>query len=250
VQLRIAATFSALRQKQFSRLLLFRRRNDAGGRRVMKKARVVVAGDHPITLAGLRMLIEADADFELVAEATSGPLALSAILSTKPDLAILDISLPQVSGIMLARHLAKECPSVGVIALTSHEDRSYLDQALDAGIRGYVLKKSTAACLLHALRGVLVGGLYIDPAIAGDLMQGSFGKKSGKAPGAPRLTPRETEVLKLVARGLTGKEIASRLGLGAKSIETYRARGAAKIGAKTRSEIVRYASLRGWLADM
>jgi DNA-binding NarL/FixJ family response regulator len=250
VQLQIAATFSALRQNNFTDYWCSGPRRGGGERSVMKKARVVVADDHPITLAGLRALIEAHADFELVAEATSGPLALSAILSAKPDLAVLDISLPQMNGIMLARHLAKECPSVGVIALTSREDRSYLDQALEAGVRGYVLKKSTAACLIQALRGVLVGELYIDPAIDGEWMQESRGKPSAKARGAPGLTARETEVLKLVARGLTGKEIASRLALGGKSIETYRARGAAKIGAKSRSEIVRYAALRGWLADV
>jgi DNA-binding NarL/FixJ family response regulator len=215
-----------------------------------RKTRIVLADDHPITLAGLRTLIEADQNFELVAEATSGPQALDAIIATKPDLAVLDISLPQMNGITLARHLAKECPSVGVIALTSHEDRSYLDQALDAGVRGYVLKKSAAACLLHAIRGVLVGGLYIDPSIAGERFQPSRRKKRHTPTGAPRLTERETEVLKSVARGLTNREIAARLDLSTKSVETYRARGAAKIGVKARSDIVRYASLRGWLSDV
>ena len=215
-----------------------------------KKTRIVLADDHPITLAGLRMLIEADQNFELVGEATSGPQALDAIVATKPDLAVLDISLPQMNGIALARHLAKECPSVGVITLTSHEDRSYLDQALDAGVRGYVLKKSAPACLLHAIRGVLVGGLYIDPSIAGEKFQPSRRSKRPTTTGAPRLTERETEVLKFVACGLTNREIAARLELSTKSVETYRARGAAKIGVKTRSDIVRYASLRGWLSDV
>jgi DNA-binding NarL/FixJ family response regulator len=214
-----------------------------------KKIRIILADDHPITLAGLRMLIEADPDLELVAEATSGPQALAHILAAKPDVAILDISLPQMNGIALARRLATECPSVGVIALTSHEERSYLSQALDAGVRGYVLKRSTAARLLHAVRGVMVGGLYVDPAIAGDRFAASRRKKR-PANGAPRLTEREGEVLRLVARGFTNKEIAFRLDVSPKSIETYRARGAAKIGLKTRSEIVRYASLQGWLTDI
>jgi DNA-binding NarL/FixJ family response regulator len=220
-----------------------------GGARLSKKTRVVLADDHPITLAGLRMLIEADPDFEVVAAATSGPEALDAIVATKPDVAILDISLPQMNGIALARHLAKDCPAVGVIALTSHEDRGYLDQALDAGVRGYVLKKSTAASLSHAIRGVLVGGLYIDPAIAGDRFAPPRRSKRRAAGPAP-LTERETEVLKFVARGLTNKEIASRLDLSPKSVETYRARGTAKAGLKTRSDIVRFASLRGWFADV
>jgi DNA-binding NarL/FixJ family response regulator len=210
----------------------------------------VLADDHPITLAGLRMLIEGDPDFELVAAATSGPQALEAIVDTKPDVAVLDISLPQINGIALARRLAEECPSVGVVALTSHEDRTYLDQALDAGVRGYVLKKSATACLLHAIRGVLVGGLYIDPAIAGERFQALRRTKRRASAGTASLTERETEVLKYVARGLTNKEIAFRLDLSPKSVETYRARGAAKAGLKTRSDIVRYASLRGWFADV
>jgi DNA-binding NarL/FixJ family response regulator len=222
---------------------------DERAEKLAKKTRIVLAEDHPITLAGLRMLIESEQNFELVGEATSGPQALEAIVAAKPDVAVLDISLPQMNGIALARHLAKECPSVGVIALTSHEDRSYLDQALDAGVRGYVLKKSTAACLLHAIRGVLVGGLYIDPAVGGDRF-GASRRSSRAAGGSPGLTERESEVLKFVARGLTNREIAARLELSPKSVETYRARGAAKIGVKTRSDIVRYASLRGWLSDV
>ena len=221
-----------------------------GGGTLTKKTRVALADDHPITLAGLRMLIEADPDFEVVAVAASGPEALDAIVATKPDVAILDISLPQMNGIALARHLAKDCPTVGVIALTSHEERSYLDQALDAGVRGYVLKKSTAACLLHAIRGVLVGGLYIDPAIAGEKFQTSRRGKRQTTINTPQLTERETEVLKFVARGLTNKEIAARLDVSSKSVETYRARGGAKIGVKARSDIVRYASLRGWLSEV
>jgi DNA-binding NarL/FixJ family response regulator len=220
------------------------------GGRLSKKTRIVLAEDHPITLAGLRMMIEADPDFEVVGEATSGPAALDTIVATKPDVAILDISLPQMNGIALARHLAKDCPTVGVIALTTHEDRSYLDQALDAGVRGYVLKKSTAASLSHAIRGVLVGGLYVDPAIAGERFSPLRRTKRRAANGPAPLTERETEVLKFVARGLTNKEIASRLDLSPKSVETYRARGTAKAGLKTRSDIVRFASLRGWFADV
>jgi DNA-binding NarL/FixJ family response regulator len=215
----------------------------------MKKPRIVLADDHPIVLAGLRMLIESDRNLELVADATSGAQALDVILAVKPDVAILDISMPQMNGVMLARRLAKDCPSVKLIALTSHEERSYLDQALGAGVHGYVLKKSAPARLLDAIRGVLVGGLYVDPAIAGDMFATSRRKPRRSAGGDNVLTEREAEVLKLVALGLTNKEIAVRLDVSAKSIETYRARGAAKIGAKGRSDIVRYASLRGWLGD-
>jgi DNA-binding NarL/FixJ family response regulator len=215
----------------------------------MVKTRILLADDHPIVLAGIGMLIGEAEDLVLVGEATSGPQALDMIVAEKPDIAIIDISLPHMNGIVLARHVAEACPSVGVIVLTLHEDRSYLAQALAAGARGYVLKKSTAECLLHAIRGVLVGGLYVDPAMAGHMLHSSR-QRASQLGGVAGLTEREAEVLRFVATGLTTKEIAGRLGLGAKSVETYKARGAAKVGVKTRSEIVRYASAQGWLASV
>jgi DNA-binding NarL/FixJ family response regulator len=213
------------------------------------KTRIVLGDDDSIVLAGLRMLVGEVDDLEVVGEATSGPQALDVILATKPAIAIIDISLPQMNGIALARRLAQECPSTGVIVLTSHEDRSYFNQALDAGVRGYVLKKSAAGCLIHAIRGVLVGGLYVDPAIAGrmfDTSRADAKRPSGSAP----LTGREAEVLRLVAAGLTNKEIAHQLELSAKSVETYKARGATKLGLRTRRDIVRYAAGQGWLANV
>jgi DNA-binding NarL/FixJ family response regulator len=216
----------------------------------VKKARIVVADDHAITLAGLRMLIEANSDFALVAAAKSGPEALAAVLDLKPDVAVLDVSLPEIDGIALARRLARECPSVGVIVLTAHEDRRYLTEALHAGARGFVLKSSATECLVRAIRGVLVGGLYIDPAIAGNLFERPRRSARRRETGEAPLTDREADVLKLVALGLTSKQIAFRLDVGAKSVETYKARALVKIGGKTRADIVRYASAKGWLGKI
>ena len=215
----------------------------------MTNIRVAIADDHPIILAGLGMLISAEADLEIVGEATSGPDALQLFRDAKPDIAVIDISLPEINGIVLARQLAEDCPSMGVIVLTQHQDRAHLSQALNAGARGYVLKKSAAQCLVNAIRGVLVGGLYIDPAMAAQMFLPSTGPIGSKAAGKPAaLTPRETEVLKLLAAGLTAKAIAERLDLSLSSIETYKTRAAEKLGIKTRAEIVRYASVQGWLA--
>jgi len=214
------------------------------------KTRIVLADDHPIVRAGLRTLIGETDDLELVGEATSGPQALDVILATRPAVAIIDISLPQMNGIALARRLAQECPSTGVIVLTSHEGRSHFNQALDAGVRGYVLKKSAAACLIHAIRGVLDGGLYVDPAIARRVFDMSRATARRSSASAPSLTEREAEVLRLVAAGLTNKEIAHQLALSAKSVETYKARGAGKLGLRTRRDIVRYAAGQGWLANV
>jgi len=217
----------------------------------MTKTSVAIADDHPIVLTGLGMLIGAEADLEIAGYAASGPEALRLCRDARPDIAIIDISLPDMNGIMLARQLAAECPATGVIILTQHEDRGHLSQALGAGARGYVLKKSAAQCLVSAIRGVLVGGLYVDPAMAAHLFVASaspIGPRVADKPAA--LAPRETEVLKLLAAGLTAKAIAARLDLSLSSVETYKSRAAQKLGIKTRADIVRYASAQGWLAGI
>ena len=214
-----------------------------------EKIRIVLADDHPIVLDGLRNLIRAEQDFELVGEAASGLSALKIIREQRPDVAVLDISMPELNGIVLSRRLASEMPALRLLVLTLHEDRAYLNQALEAGVRGYVLKRSAVENLVQAIRAVLVGGLYIDPAIVGRVFESKqINKRLAARKGvAPALTDREADVLKMAALGFTNKEIASRLDVGVKSIETYKARGLEKLGLKTRAELVRYASGQGWL---
>jgi DNA-binding NarL/FixJ family response regulator len=216
---------------------------------VTEKIRIVLADDHPIVLDGLRNLIRAEPDFELVGEAASGLSALKIIREQRPDVAVLDISMPELNGIVLSRRLAGEMPALRLLVLTLHEDRAYLNQALEAGVRGYVLKRSAVENLVQAIRAVMVGGLYIDPAIVGRVFENKqVNKRLAARKGvAPALTDREADVLKMAALGFTNKEIASRLDVGVKSIETYKARGLEKLGLKTRAELVRYASGQGWL---
>ena len=214
-----------------------------------EKIRIVLADDHPIVLDGLRNLIRAEPDFELVGEAASGLSALKIVREQRPDVAVLDISMPELNGIVLSRRLAGEMPGLRLLILTLHEDRAYLNQALEAGVRGYVLKRSAVENLVQAIRAVLVGGLYIDPAIVGRVFESKQVNKrlTARKGVAPALTDREADVLKMAALGFTNKEIASRLDVGVKSIETYKARGLEKLGLKTRAELVRYASGQGWL---
>jgi DNA-binding NarL/FixJ family response regulator len=216
---------------------------------VTGKIRIVLADDHPIVLDGLRNLIRAEPDLELVGEAASGLSALKIIREQRPDVAVLDISMPELNGILLSRRLAGEMPALRLLVLTLHEDRAYLNQALEAGVRGYVLKRSAVENLVQAIRAVMVGGLYIDPAIVGRVFESKqVNKRLAARKGvAPALTDREADVLKMAALGFTNKEIASRLDVGVKSIETYKARGLEKLGLKTRAELVRYASGQGWL---
>ena len=213
--------------------------------------RIVLADDHPVVLNGLRNLIQAEDDLDLVGEASTGLSALKVIREQRPDVAVVDISMPELNGIMLSRRIAEEMPSIRLLVLTLHEDRAYLTQALEAGVLGYVLKRSAAENLVQAIRAVVIGALYVDPAIA-DRMLEPNPKRAGrpKEGGASGLTDREAEVLKLVALGFTNKEIARQLVIGVKSVETYKARGGEKLGLKTRAALVRYASAQGWLADI
>ncbi|HEX4408547.1 MAG TPA: response regulator transcription factor [Xanthobacteraceae bacterium] len=215
----------------------------------MTKTRIVLADDHPIVLDGLRNLVQAEADFELVGEASSGLAAIKTIREQKPDVAVLDISMPELNGIMLCRRLMGEMPELKVMILTLHEDRAFVNQALEAGARGYILKRSAVENLVHGVRALAAGGTYLDPAVAGRLLEGkrANAKPTSNRRAAPALTERETEVLKMAALGFTNKEIASRLDVGVKSVETYKARGLEKVGLKTRAELVRYASAEGWL---
>lgn len=192
------------------------------------------------------MLVRSESDFQLVGEATSGPDALAMIRRVLPDIAVIDVSLPGLNGIQLARELGAEYSDIRVIILTQHEDRGYLQQALDAGVKGYALKKSTSLCLVNAIRGVLVGGLYVDPAMAGypySAKLHSSKRESNK--GVRELTQREEDVLELFATGLTAKAIASHLDLSLSSVETYKAQALDKLGMTSRADIVRYATAKG-----
>jgi DNA-binding NarL/FixJ family response regulator len=217
---------------------------------VKNKTRIVLADDHPIVLTGLRNLIESEADFVVVGEATSGPEALKQIRDTRPDIAIVDISMPGMSGIVLTRRLSEEAQDVKVMMLTLHEDRAYMRQALDAGARGYVVKRSAATNLVAAVRSVIAGGTYIDPAVLNRVL--SRPPISNQVPMSEirDLTDRETEVLKLSSLGLTNKEISHRIGVGVKSIETFKSRGLAKLEIQSRADLLRYASQAGWLEDI
>ena len=200
------------------------------------ETRIVLADDHPIVLSGLRNLLSQERDFKLVGEATSGAEALKIIRECKPDLVVLDISMAEPNGIAVSRRIGQELPSVKVLILTFHEDRAYLQQAIDAGVGGYLLKRSAAENLVPAIRAVITGGLYVDPAIANRLFESAPKQGGGLRDGRlPELTEREESVLKLVAQGYTNKEVAARLGVGVKSVETYKSRGARKTRAKNPS---------------
>ncbi|MBU6464202.1 MAG: response regulator transcription factor [Bradyrhizobium sp.] len=213
--------------------------------------RITLADDHPLVLAGMKALLQDVQDIEIVGEATDGRSALDIIRQTTPDIAILDISLPGMNGLDVARTVSAELSGVRLLALTVHEDHAYVQPMLQAGARGYLLKRSAADELERAVRAIASGGLYLDPAIAEKALP--F-RASEHAPAgttaASELTPRESEVLRLIAQGFSNKEIANQLTISIKTVETYKARAVEKLGLFTRADIVRYGVALGWLGDL
>ena len=163
--------------------------------------RVAIADDHPVVLAGIKALLQAAPEIELVGEATSGTAALALITELLPDVAVLDLTMPGISGLELARLLAERCPGVKIIALTVHEDRAYVQPLLHAGARGFLLKRSAAEELVRAVRAVAAGGMVLDPSVAEMALPAPHGRDTISAAVAADLSPRETDVLRFTAQG-------------------------------------------------
>jgi len=214
----------------------------------MDRIRVVLADDHPVVLAGIRTLLNADPEVKLVGEATDGGEALPMIRAVAPDVAVVDVSMPGLNGLELTERVTGECPGTRVLVLTVHEDAAYVQPLMRAGARGYLLKRSAADDLLRAVRAVASGGVYLDPSIAGHALAETPGSdgRSGTSEGREPLSPREAETLRLIAQGFSNKEIARRIDVSVKSVETYKARAAEKLGLRTRAEIIRYGAAHGW----
>ena len=211
---------------------------------------IVVADDHEVVRTGLRALIDASPGMEVVAEARDGLEAVSRARELLPDVVVMDVTMPVLDGAAATERLARDCPGVKVLALTAHEDRAHLARLLTAGAAGYVLKRAAADELVRAIRTVASGSTYVDPVLAGALLRGSSRSAArDRVELTDPLSEREEEVLRLIAWGESNKEIAGRLGLSTKTVETYKARIAEKLGLRSRTEIVRYALRRGWLAE-
>jgi DNA-binding NarL/FixJ family response regulator len=212
--------------------------------------RVFLADDHPLVLDGIKALVIADAGLELVGEARDGPTALRRAIDLRPDVAVLDVSMPGLNGIEVARRLLEACPQCRVLILTVHEDGAYLRQLLDIGVAGYVLKRSATDELRRAIHAVAAGGIYLDPAIAGRAV-GRAIRQQADSNGAAviDLSARERDVLRLTAIGHSNKSIANTLQIGIKSVDTYKARAMEKLGFRNRVEVIRFALSKGWLTE-
>ncbi|WP_062011143.1 response regulator transcription factor [Aureimonas sp. AU4] len=206
------------------------------------KHRIFIVDDHPIVLSGLKALLDGQDDMTVVGQASDAEDLLERLDGLRIDLMVVDGSLPGLSGTELVQRMSATHPSVPVIALTLHEEGAYVREFFKAGARGFVLKRSAATDLLTAIRAVLAGGVYVDPAVASKIVSGEPEVRSR----SELLSEREERVARLVAEGYCNKEISSELGLSVKTIETYRSRACDKLGLYSRAALFRHAMSEGW----
>ena len=204
---------------------------------------ILVADDHGIVRSGIRMLLDRQEGMRVVAEAEDGVEAIERTLAERPDIAILDVSMPRMTGLQAAREIKAQSPATSVLLLSMHEDERYLFDALKAGASGYVLKRAADAELVDAVRAVAQGQPFLSPGTLSGLMK-DWLDDGGEAPRDP-LTPRELDVVKLIAEAHTNKQIAETLKVSEKTVESHRANVLSKLGMRDRVELVRYAIRRG-----
>lgn len=213
----------------------------------MAPIRVLLADDHRTVRESLRLMLEQQPDIEVVGEAGDGRQAIQAAETLHPDIVIMDIAMPETSGLMAARTMRHKCPAVRIIMLTRYSDDAYFQELLRAGVSGYILKQSASSELLHALRAVAQGGEYLDSSLAARV-PGRF-RTSRQADAGRSISGREREVLRLIAWGHSNKGIADMLDLSVKTVEVHKANAMKKLGMKGRFDIVRFAVVQGWLQE-
>lgn len=208
--------------------------------------RVLVADDHTIVRDGLVGILT-DGGCEVVAQASDGIEAVERALATEPDVAVIDLSMPRLSGLEAVRRIHDELPRTRLLVLTMHDDEEYVLRVVRAGASGYLVKESAAAELLAAVEALSVGQGYFGPEAARALAEGARAPERDAADPYGSLTPREREVFHLVIEGRTTKDVARELGISAKTAENHRARSMEKLGVRNTAELVRYAARKGLL---
>ena len=213
------------------------------------KIRLLIADDHPVVRAGLRTLLAVQPDMDVVGEATDGVTAVEYALALKPDVVVIDITMSGMDGLAATREIIKKLPGTQVVVLTIHNDEEYLRRALEAGATGYVLKEAVDTEIAVAVRVVHRGEIFLYPSFTRVLLDDLIQKQDPDSPfqqdNYDLLNSREKEILRLVALGDTNREIAERLFLSVRTIESYRARLMEKLNFKSRGELVRYALRKG-----
>jgi two-component system, NarL family, response regulator NreC len=213
----------------------------------VKKLRIVLADDHTVVRSGLRALLEHHQNFEVVGEAENGRDAVSLSASLRPDIVVMDVGMPLLNGIEATAALLKQSPSTGVIVLSMYSDESYVMRALKAGARGYLLKDSAAPDLLSAIDAVSHGRSFFSPSIR-ELLAEDYVRvlrQKGQVDSYELLSPREREILQLLAEGKTNKEVAATLFISPYTVETHRGNILEKLGLHSAAELILYAVRKG-----
>ncbi len=212
--------------------------------------RIIIADDHPLIRQGIRTLLEREPDFDIVAEACDGEEAVNFASEYKPDVVLMDVGMPKLSGLEATRLIKAEYPEISVLVLTIHDDERYIIGFLKAGASGYLLKSAYGEELVHSIRALKAGTLVLHPAVADRLLSCFESQQLNKVKldGVEQLTIREVEVLQLAARGMGNSEIAHELNIGVRTIKGYLVNIYAKLGVNSRTEAVVYALQRGWIA--
>jgi two-component system, NarL family, response regulator NreC len=212
----------------------------------VSRIRVFLADDHPFLREGVKHLVNHQTDMEVVGEAADGATACEEVLRLLPDVVVMDMSMPQMNGAKATAAIRKTCPQVKVIALTVNEDKAFLRELLEAGVMGYVVKRSAGEDLIRAIRIVHGGDMYLDPAITSVVANP---REPREFLLRTRITEREREVLILIAKGHLHKEIGDKLQIGTKTVETHKSRACEKLGLQGRAAIVQYVREMGWLEE-
>ena len=215
-----------------------------------EKLKILIAEDHQTVREGIKLLVDAQTDMEIIGEASDGEIAVAEAERLAPDLVVMDISMPNMNGLLATKRMRSLRLDLKILILTRHTDDGYLQQLISAGANGYVLKQSAPDELINAIRTIGSGNAYIDPSLQGKVL-GSYAARVSSLRGENKsdLTDRESEVLRLIALGYSNKEIAARIDLSVKTIEAHKANSMRKLGISSRTEIVRYAIFRNWLQD-
>ena len=212
--------------------------------------RILLADDHVTVRHGLKLLIDGQPDMKVVAEASDGAAAVQLALEVKPDVVVMDISMPGMNGLVATRKLKKAQPDAAIVTLTRHGDDAYLQELLRAGVAAYVLKQSAPNELLQAIRAAAAGGQYLDTTLTPRVTAGFLGSERKRVnKSGVSITERESAVLRDIAVGYSNKEIAARLSLSVKTVEAHKANAMRKLGLTGRIDIVKYAVLQGWLEN-
>ena len=209
---------------------------------------VLLADDHRIVREGLRRLLEIERDIEVVGEAATGRQAVEMTAKLRPDVVVMDIAMPRLNGLEATRRILETAPEVRVLILSAYSDDAYVEKVMELGAAGYLIKQTSARCLSEAVREIRRGKTYFSPAVArrrGRLRQESLDRRDGSPAGRIRLTPRETEVLQLVAEGAANKQVADELGISIKTVEKHRNNLMRKLDIHDTASLTRYAIAEG-----